>query len=56
MRLPLEWNVSVMVSRMDHGTFYNTIEAVKMKRPDVNVLRITQPAVAASSATLAQLR
>jgi hypothetical protein len=55
-RLPLEWNVSVMVSRMDHATFYNTIEQIKFKRADVNVLRITQPAIAGASATLAALR
>ena len=55
-RLPLEWNVSVMVSRMDHNAFYNTIEQVKFKRADVNVLRITQSAITGASATLAALR
>ena len=55
-RLPLEWNVSVMVSRMDHATFYSTIEQIKFKRADVNVLRITQPAIAGASAMLASLR
>jgi len=31
---------------MDHGTFYSTIEQIKLKRADVSVLRIAQPAIA----------
>lgn len=38
------------------ATFYSTIEQIKFKRADVNVLRITQPAITGASALLAALR
>lgn len=55
-RLPLEWNVTLMVSRADHAQFYATAQAVKQRRPDVSIVRLSAEASTKAGALLAALR
>lgn len=55
-RLPLEWNATLIVSRMAHAEYYAVVEQVKLRRSDVKLVRMTHNAVVDSGEFLSTLK
>lgn len=55
-RLPLEWNVTLLVSRTDHEQYYETVTNIKQNRADVALVRLLPDTAHMAADLLQQLR